>query len=130
MTAALLERVPRGRVVAIDLSPGMAREARAKLASLHALVVQANALALPLRAAVDAVFSTATRAYFDYLPELPGLDGEEARRVLSAAYADILATRDELTRDGGPPAAETLRFWAMIGMASGAAPDAMAVTWL
>jgi DEAD/DEAH box helicase len=56
------------------------------------------------------VFSTATRAYFDYLPELPGLDGEEARRVLSAAYADILATRDELTRDGGPPAAETLSF--------------------
>src|SRR5439155_8176974 len=60
VTAALLERVPRGRVVAIDLSPGMAREARAKLASPHALVVQANALALPLRAAVDAVFSTAT----------------------------------------------------------------------
>jgi trans-aconitate 2-methyltransferase len=60
VTAALLERLPRGRLVALDLSAAMAREARARLTADRALVVRADALALPLRASLDAVFSTAT----------------------------------------------------------------------
>lgn len=60
VTAALLARLPRGRVIAVDRSDSMAREARAHLPHDRAGVVRADALALPLRHAVDAVFSTAT----------------------------------------------------------------------
>ena len=45
------------------------------------------------------MFSAATRAYFDQLPELPGLNAADARRLLSAAYADVLAARDAPASD-------------------------------
>jgi trans-aconitate methyltransferase len=63
LTDQLLGRLPRGRVVAIDLSENMLRVAREYLAPRHAGRVQfarADATALPLHEAVDAVFSTAT----------------------------------------------------------------------
>lgn len=61
LTRALVERLPRGRVVALDRSLAMLRGAQATLAGCPAVaVVQADAAALPLRQAVDAVFSTAT----------------------------------------------------------------------
>jgi hypothetical protein len=55
-------------------------------------------------------FSTATRRYFDRLPELPGLDAGTARRVLTTAYADVLAARDGFSREAGPAAPEVISF--------------------
>ena len=59
LTALLPERLPRGRVVAMDRSRDMTRRARQHLPRTVA-VVQADLLALPFRAAFDVVFSTAT----------------------------------------------------------------------
>ncbi len=63
LTAMLWERVPRGRVVAIDRSANMTRVARRFLSSGcdgRVLVAHADLQALPLAASVDVVFSTAT----------------------------------------------------------------------
>ena len=63
VTAELLERLPRGRVLALDLSHNMVMEARRSLASRfgpHVCYVQADLQAVPLTNAVDGVFSTAT----------------------------------------------------------------------
>src|SRR5512142_1584511 len=62
VTAELLERLPRGRVVALDLSHNMVLEARKSLASRfgpHASYVEADLHAVPLVNAVDGIFSTA-----------------------------------------------------------------------
>ena len=56
------------------------------------------------------MFSTATRQYFERLPDLPGLDGATARRILSSAYADVLAVRDGFSRESGPRAVDVLSF--------------------
>jgi hypothetical protein len=56
------------------------------------------------------LFSTATRTYFDRLPDLPGLDAAAARRVLSSAYADVLAARDGFSREAGPAPPEVISF--------------------
>jgi len=63
VTSELLERLPRGRVVALDLSHNMVREARLALASRfgpHVCYLQADLQAVPLAGAVDGIFSTAT----------------------------------------------------------------------
>jgi trans-aconitate 2-methyltransferase len=63
VTAELLERLPRGRVLALDLSHNMVAEARRSLASRfgpHASYVQADLQAVPLANGVDGIFSTAT----------------------------------------------------------------------
>jgi trans-aconitate 2-methyltransferase len=63
LTARLLERLPRGRVIAIDLSTNMISTAHAFLSPQFVRRVsfaRANAAALPLAGAADAVFSTAT----------------------------------------------------------------------
>src|SRR5438045_5843592 len=62
VTALLLERLPRGRVVALDGSPSMIEEARRRFAgdARVELVTADLARPLPLAAAVDAVLSTAT----------------------------------------------------------------------
>src|SRR6185312_4286564 len=68
LTARLLERLPRGRVVAIDRSTTMTRAAHEHLTPLfpsHVDVVMADATALPVTGAADAVFSTAT---FHWIP--------------------------------------------------------------
>ena len=44
------------------------------------------------------MFGAGTEAYFDELPELTALDPAGARRILSSAYADVLAARDGLRR--------------------------------
>src|SRR5207237_6572203 len=62
VTAELLNRLPRGRVVALDLSFNMLRDARKALAGRfgpHANFVHADLLALPFVGAFDGVFSTA-----------------------------------------------------------------------
>lgn len=63
LTERLLERLPRGRVVAVDLSPHMLQVARGHLAARFGEKVgfaRADAAALPIAASVDAAFSTAT----------------------------------------------------------------------
>jgi trans-aconitate 2-methyltransferase len=63
VTEVLLERLPRGRVVALDGSPAMIDEARRRLARFGdrvEYVVADLAKALPLDGMVDGVVSTAT----------------------------------------------------------------------
>ncbi len=62
VTRLLLERLPRGRVIAVDASAGMVARAREELAGLPADVRRADLAALRLQAGeqVDAVFSNAT----------------------------------------------------------------------
>src|SRR5215470_2282853 len=62
LTAELIERVPRGGVIAVDRSPAMLGEARALLLPRFAgrvRLVHADLVRLPLREAVDVVFSNA-----------------------------------------------------------------------
>ena len=59
VTLHLVERVPRGQVIAVDASPAMVTEARAYLAG-RADVRQADLLELELEGQVDAILSTAT----------------------------------------------------------------------
>lgn len=63
LTALLLDRLPRGRAVGIDLSTAMLATARQELpaaARARAAFVHADAAALPIAGAADAIFSTAT----------------------------------------------------------------------
>jgi trans-aconitate 2-methyltransferase len=62
LTAELLERLPRGRVVAVDQSQNMLDEARATLSRFGDRVtyVSADLQTLELSAPVDVIFSTAT----------------------------------------------------------------------
>lgn len=69
VTERLLERLPRGRVVALDGSPAMIAEARRRLASSGDrvdYVVADLSLPLPLHRPVDAIVSTAT---FHWVPD-------------------------------------------------------------
>jgi trans-aconitate 2-methyltransferase len=59
VTQLLLERVPRGRVIAIDADPEMIRVARENLGD-RADIWQCDLADLPSDVRVDAVFSTAT----------------------------------------------------------------------
>ena len=63
LTEKLLHRLPRGRVIALDLSENMLHAAREHLAETFGArveFVQADASALPVAGAADAIFSTAT----------------------------------------------------------------------
>ena len=63
LTALLLERLPRGRVIALDRSEAMLRAARGLLDPLaggRVSYLHADLADLPLVGGVDAVFSTAT----------------------------------------------------------------------
>jgi trans-aconitate 2-methyltransferase len=61
LTRELMARLPRGRVLALDLSEGMLEQARAQLAGDPRIeFMQADLERLSLRSVVDAVFSTAT----------------------------------------------------------------------
>lgn len=62
LTAELLERLPRGRVLAVDASPSMLEEARKQLARFGDRVqfIASDALALRLEGVADLIFSTAT----------------------------------------------------------------------
>ena len=69
VTEALAERLPAGRVVALDASPAMLVEARRRLASFGDRIeyVQADlGQALPIEGHVDAILSTAT---FHWVPD-------------------------------------------------------------
>jgi len=69
LTEALLARLPRGRVVAIDRSPNMLQVARTNLRARfpgRVSFVRADGATLPFRAAADVIFSTAT---FHWIPD-------------------------------------------------------------
>lgn len=81
LTRLLLERLPRGRVIAVDLSPGMLETAREHLDhDFRGQVeyVQTDLLDLTLRHAVDVVFSTAT---FHWVADHPRLFANLARAL-------------------------------------------------
>jgi trans-aconitate 2-methyltransferase len=68
VTRVLLERLPRGRVIAVDASPDMVARAREELAGAAADVREADLAGLRLHdgESVDAVFSNAT---FHWVPD-------------------------------------------------------------
>ena len=72
LTACLLDRLPRGRVIAVDSSPAMVARARLHLAAYAGRleVIQADLGTLSLAAPVDAIFSTAT---FHWIHDHAGL---------------------------------------------------------
>jgi trans-aconitate 2-methyltransferase len=59
VTLMLAERLPEGRVIAVDQAPSMVEHARTALAGVPAEVHRADLTELDLDAAVDAVFSNA-----------------------------------------------------------------------
>jgi trans-aconitate 2-methyltransferase len=65
VTLKLVERLPRGRVIAVDGAPSMVAEARALLGD-RATVVQSDLVALELEEPVDAIFSSAV---FHWIPD-------------------------------------------------------------
>ncbi len=73
LTEKLLERLPAGRVIALDISSNMLHAARGYLAPQFAAQVRfarADAAALPVAGRADAVFSTAT---FHWVLDHPAL---------------------------------------------------------
>ena len=73
LTVGLLERLPRGRVVAVDLSQNMLEEARSHLSARFGgqlEFVRADLAALPFEESLDGVFSTAA---FHWVPDHPRL---------------------------------------------------------
>lgn len=73
LTALLLERLPRGRVVCVDLSRNMLEEARGHLAPRfggRVWFLRADLAALPFDGMFDGVFSTAA---FHWVPDHPSL---------------------------------------------------------
>ena len=70
VTAMLLERLPRGQVVAVDESESMVEHARAALPAERATVLRADLLELELPEPVDRVFSNAV---FHWIPDHPRL---------------------------------------------------------
>jgi trans-aconitate 2-methyltransferase len=69
LTAGLLERLPRGRVVAVDLSQNMLAEARSHLVARfggQVEFIRADLAALPFDESFDGVFSTAA---FHWVPD-------------------------------------------------------------
>ena len=73
LTAGLLERLPRGRAVAVDLSRNMLEEARSHLSPRfggRVEFVRADLASLPFDRAFDGVFSTAA---FHWVPDHPSL---------------------------------------------------------
>ena len=66
VTAALLERLPQGRVIAVDGSPSMIEQARERLPAGRVDFRVADLAELVLPAPVDAILSTAT---FHWVPD-------------------------------------------------------------
>ena len=58
VTAKLLDRLPRGRVIAVDASPSMVEKARANLDGRPVTVERVELTQLELDEPVDAIFST------------------------------------------------------------------------
>src|SRR5215212_4757515 len=88
LTAGLLERLPRGRVVAVDLSQNMLEEARSHLSPPFGGRVEfarADLAGLPFESAFDGVFSTAA---FRWVPDHPRLFRSLYRSLKPGGWLD------------------------------------------
>jgi trans-aconitate 2-methyltransferase len=117
VTQMLLERLPRGRVIAVDASPSMVGAARAALDADRAVVLQSDLVELELDETVDAVFSNAV---FHWVPDHPRLFARmhavlrPGGRIVAQCgghgnIAGLHALADEVAAD--PPYAEHLAGW-------------------
>ena len=111
VTAALVERLPRGEVVAVDGSPAMVEAARERLGDGVELRV-ADLLALELDRPVDAILSTATfhwiadhDALFARLRELLAPGGRLVAQCGGAGNIAALKAAAELVGEREPFAA-------------------------
>lgn len=112
VTAMLLDRLPRGRIIAVDGSAAMAAAARAHLDPARVEVLHCDLLALELAEPVDAVFSNAVFHWID-------------------DHARLFATLAAALSPGGPLAAQcggtgnVARFYAAVGdvVAGGGFPE-------
>ncbi|MBA2343455.1 MAG: methyltransferase domain-containing protein [Thermoleophilaceae bacterium] len=118
VTRLLLERLPRGRVIAVDSAPSMVEEARTALAGERAEVFACDLTELSLDEPVDVVFSTAV---FHWIADHDRLFSRihEALRpggrlVAQCGGAGNVRRFHELARGVGeePPFAEHLAGWA------------------
>jgi trans-aconitate 2-methyltransferase len=116
VTEALIDCLPRGRVIAVDASPSMVREARRRLDG-RAEVRQADLLELEMSEPVDAILSTATfhwvldhDALFRRLREVLRPGGQLVAQCGGEGNIDRLrgVARGVLKR---PPYAEHFREW-------------------
>lgn len=101
VTADLLARLPRGRVLALDLSFNMVAEARKALAprfGAGARFLQADLQAVPLAAVADGVFSTAT---FHWVPD--------HARLFAGLFAALKPGGWLIAQCGGGPNLKRLR---------------------
>lgn len=101
LTALVLERVPRGGVVAIDLSGNMLQAAREFLRPRFEMQIQfvlADAAALPFAERADAVFSTAS---FHWVRDHP--------RLFRSVYAALKPGGTLVAQCGGGPNVERVR---------------------
>ena len=95
LTAGLLERLPRGRVVAVDLSQNMLEEARRHLAPRfggRVRFVRADLAGLPFGEVFDGIFSTAA---FHWVPDHP--------RLFRSLYASLKPGGWLVAQCGGGP---------------------------
>jgi trans-aconitate 2-methyltransferase len=72
VTQMLLDRLPRGRVVAVDSAPSMVEHARRALDPARASVLEADLAELELARPLDAAFSNAVFHWIDDHPALFG----------------------------------------------------------
>jgi SAM-dependent methyltransferase len=121
LTADLLERLPHGRVIAVDQSRNMLAEAEATLRPRFAdrvAFVQSDLLELRLPEPVDAVFSTATfhwigdhRALFGRLYDLLQPGGRVVAQC--GGGSNLAALMDRFAAlTGDPPYREVFAGWA------------------
>ena len=106
VTAALVERLPRGEVVAVDGSPAMVEQARERLGD-SAEVFVADLLELEVDPPVDAILSTAT---FHWIPDHDRLFTQllnalnpGGRLVAQCGGAGNVGGRPARDRHGGAP---------------------------
>jgi trans-aconitate 2-methyltransferase len=110
LTAGLLERLPQGRVLAVDLSQNMLAEARAHLVPRfggQVEFVRADLAALPFDESFDGVFSTAA---FHWVPDHP--------RLFRSLFASLKPGGWLVAQCGGGPNIARLMRRASVLMAS------------
>jgi trans-aconitate 2-methyltransferase len=117
VTQLLLDRLPRGHVVAVDSAEGMVEHARAALDPAHATVFRADLAELELEEPVDAVFSNAV---FHWIPDHDALFGRlhtalrpGGRLVAQCGGRGNVARLHAVARDvaAGEPYAQHLAGW-------------------
>ena len=105
VTAALLERLPHGRVIAVDGAPSMIEQARLRLPPDRVAFQVADLVALELEEPVDAILSTATFHWIGdhdaLFANLRGLLRPGGRLVAQCGGAGNIAEVLEATRRAG-----------------------------